>query len=98
MTVPVTKVAGFGGQIRYQVTCPVCAATRWGVTPDDARDRLATHQAIPAPPADVMARPLTKAIVDQYADYYISGCGRVFASQTDCSHGYYLTDSCPCCP
>lgn len=53
---------------------------------------------IPTAPAYVLALPLTAAIVADYPAYFISGPGRPVASRTDCGHGYYLTDSCPCCP
>ncbi|GAA2046721.1 hypothetical protein [Nocardiopsis rhodophaea] len=40
---------------------------------------------------------ITKADVDRYPAYYICGPGRELADNTDCPHGYRLTDSCPCC-
>lgn len=51
----------------------------------------------PVPPADVLSRPITKADVDAYPDYFILGPGQDTAYATDCPHGYRLTDSCPCC-
>ncbi|MFF4417060.1 hypothetical protein ACFYY8_31455 [Streptosporangium sp. NPDC001559] len=65
--------------------------------------RLSAHldqvgAAAPHPPADVLAQPLTSATVAAYPAYYILGPGRAQAQATQCSHGYNLTDSCPCCP
>lgn len=41
---------------------------------------------------------LTVRDITRYPDFYIAGPGRALASQTDCGHGYNLTDSCTCCP
>jgi hypothetical protein len=49
------------------------------------------------PPVDVLAGPLTAAIVEAYPAYYILGPGHDQAAATDCGHGYALTDSCPVC-
>ena len=51
----------------------------------------------PKPPAEVLARAITRRDYTQYPVYFIWGPGRDIASRTDCGHGYYLTDSCPCC-
>ncbi|WP_134666105.1 MULTISPECIES: hypothetical protein [unclassified Amycolatopsis] len=51
----------------------------------------------PVPPGDVLARTITRRDVQQYDVYFIWGPGRDITSRTDCGHGYYLTDSCPCC-
>ena len=49
------------------------------------------------PPADVLARTITPADVKKWPYYFINGPGRAVAEQTDCDHGYQLTDSCPNC-
>ncbi|MTD58166.1 hypothetical protein [Amycolatopsis pithecellobii] len=49
------------------------------------------------PPEDLLDRTITRRDVQQYDVYFIWGPGRDIASRTDCGHGYYLTDSCPCC-
>ncbi|MER5388351.1 hypothetical protein [Saccharopolyspora sp. NPDC002686] len=52
----------------------------------------------PAPPADILARPLTPADIRKYPAYFISTTnGSQLAQQYDCPHGYRLTDSCPGC-
>lgn len=58
-------------------------------------DRLGADATVP--PADVLSRPITRADVAQYPEYYILGAGREIASTTRCPHDYHLTDSCPCC-
>lgn len=40
---------------------------------------------------------LTPELIRQYPEYYIAGPGREQASQTNCRHLYFLTDSCPGC-
>ncbi|MFE3280062.1 hypothetical protein [Nocardia sp. NPDC059239] len=88
--------AGLGGHDVHRGTC-ACGITVRGFTLAGAQADYARHAAVPAPPADVLARPITRADVQANPDYFISGPGRAIASQTDCGHGYYLTDSCPCC-
>lgn len=85
------------GRDRFSASCQTCGVPCTGWTEEAARAEFEAHKAIPAPPADVLARPLSKAIFDQFPEYFITGRGRVIASQTDCGHGYRLTDSCPCC-
>jgi hypothetical protein len=53
---------------------------------------------IEIPPADVLKRTPTPADVATYPEYYICGPGATVARQTQCEHGYNLTDSCPVCP
>lgn len=98
MIVSTTTYIGIGGRTRHRATCPTCGSVCTGWTAQDALANLAAHQAIPVPPASVLAQPLTHPIVSAYPDYFISGCGRAVAIRTDCGHGYRLTDSCPCCP
>lgn len=89
--------AGLAGRDVYRDLC-TCGITVRGYTHDQAQADFDRHQTIPAPPADVLTRPITKQDISAYPDYFISGPGRAIAGQTDCGHGYYLTDSCPCCP
>lgn len=49
------------------------------------------------PPADVLAKQLTRQVVAEYPDWFLSGPGREQAERTQCAHGYNLTDSCPGC-
>ncbi len=86
------------GHDRYSASCTTCDVPCSGWTQADALAAFAAHRDMPAPPADVLAQPLTAAIVHQFPAYFISGRGRQIASKTDCGHGYFLTDSCPCCP
>ncbi|MBB5155912.1 hypothetical protein [Saccharopolyspora phatthalungensis] len=51
----------------------------------------------PAPPQDVLARPITAADVAAYPVYFIHGPGRDIAQNTLCAHDYTLVDSCPGC-
>ncbi|WP_043737497.1 hypothetical protein [Nocardia asiatica] len=103
-TPPACSIGGFtlyprGGLGGHDVYCAKCACgypiRGWDL--DDANANFDRHLAIPAPPADVLARTITLADVRAWPEYFISGPGRAIASQTDCGHGYYLTDSCPCC-
>ncbi|WP_280381395.1 hypothetical protein [Nocardia wallacei] len=87
---------GIGGHDVYRATC-ACGQPIRGMTIDAAQADFDRHKAIPTPPADVLARPITLADLKAYPDYFISGPGRALAGRTDCGHGYYLTDSCPCC-
>ncbi len=75
-----------------------CGKLIWGWTVEGVEDQFDRHASIPVPPAEVLARRITVADVKAYPEYFISGPGRKVASATDCGHGYYLTDSCPCCP
>lgn len=86
------------GRTRYTVTCQACGIVGFGWTEDSALADLAAHARIAPPPVDVLALPLTAAIVGAYPRYYIAGPGRQLAEVTDCEHGYRLTSSCPCCP
>jgi hypothetical protein len=49
------------------------------------------------PPREVLDRAPTPRDVRAYPDYFILGAGEKVARTTQCSHGYYLTDSCPGC-
>jgi hypothetical protein len=86
------------GRTRYSASCTTCGTSCSGWTERQARAEFEAHRAIPAPPDDVLAAPLTQAIVAEYPYYYIRGRGHRLAAITDCGHGYWLTDSCPCCP
>lgn len=49
------------------------------------------------PPASVLCRKPTVDDVRRWPDYFITGPGYDVARRTQCSHGYYLTSSCPGC-
>ncbi|MGY1946651.1 hypothetical protein [Nocardia asiatica] len=89
---------GIGGRTRYSFSCVTCDVFCSGSTEDEARAAFEAHRSIPAPAPAGFDVPLTAAIVSEYPEFYISGPGRQIASATDCGHGYWLTDSCPCCP
>jgi len=61
----------------------------------DHLDRRGAHAN--TPPANVLIRTSTRADVHAFPDYFILGAGRDLAANTDCEHGYRLTDSCPHC-
>jgi hypothetical protein len=86
------------GRDRYSASCTTCGVPCMGWTQDQAHAAFVAHRDMPAPPADVLAAPLTVDIVAAYPAYFINGRGRQLAARTDCGHGYFLTDSCPCCP
>ncbi|ALG07642.1 hypothetical protein [Kibdelosporangium phytohabitans] len=84
------------------VECIVCSQCGAPVTVDPcpvhgpaATDRAALDGGIP--PVSVLARPITAADIRKWPRYFLDGPGRKLAEQTDCRHGYRLTDSCPCC-
>jgi hypothetical protein len=85
------------GRRMFSGSCTICGVPFFGATFDTVADQFAEHAAIPMPPADILAAPLTPAIVRDYPHYYISGRGRPLADRTDCPHRYRLTDSCPGC-
>ncbi len=86
------------GRTRFSASCAACGVPCSGWTERQARMEFDAHHAIPAPPADVLAGALTAEKVAKYPEYYIRGRGHALAASTDCGHGYWLTDSCPCCP
>lgn len=85
------------GRPRIAAQCVTCDVPLGGWTIEDARMNFERHQTIPAPPADILARPLAPADIQAYPAYFIEGRGRAVASSTLCAHDYYLTDSCPGC-
>jgi hypothetical protein len=54
-------------------------------------------QSMTVPPLEVLGRAITKADIEAYPVYFITGPGREIAERTECGHGYHLTDSCPVC-
>lgn len=93
----ITRPGILFGRSRIQASCSTCGVPLGGWTYDEVRANFDRHKAIPAPPAEVLARPLTPADIQAYPEYFINGRGRSIASTTLCAHDYYLTDSCPGC-
>lgn len=85
------------GRERFSASCSTCGAACTGWTQTAAVAAFEEHRAIPAPPADVLARTLTPADIRKFPEYFILGRGRSIALRTACAHGYRLTDSCPGC-
>ncbi len=85
------------GRTRVAAHCTTCDVPLSAWTIEEVQANFARHQAIPAPPAEILDRPITKSDTRAYSDYFISGRGRAVASTTMCPHMYYLTDSCPGC-
>ncbi|MDE1673792.1 hypothetical protein [Nocardia gipuzkoensis] len=85
------------GRDRYNASCETCDVPCSGWTETAAVANFEAHKAIPAPPADVLAQPLTPATIQQWPEYFIRGRGRPIAARTDCGHGYPLTARCHGC-
>ncbi|WP_043654558.1 hypothetical protein [Nocardia thailandica] len=63
----------------------------------DARARWDHHRTVPAPPASVLTEPVTRDLVDDWADWFLNGRGYLQASTTRCAHGRRLTEFCDTC-
>lgn len=90
-----TPYVGIGGKTRYRANCVTCEVVCTDWTPGGALEAFEEHRAIPGPPAELLAGPLTNAVFQKYCDYYIRGRGRPIASTSRCPHDVVFTDS-PC--
>jgi hypothetical protein len=93
----ITRPGILFGRTRVRAQCVTCNVPLGDWTIGEVRANFERHKTIPAPPAEVLARPIVKDDIRAYPDYFISGRGRRLASVTLCPHDYYLTDSCPGC-
>lgn len=76
--------------------CVPCGYPVWSASPDDAQVRFEHHRGIPAPPAEVLARPVTAALVDEFPAWFLNGRGYRAASVARCGHGEPVTDCVNC--
>ncbi|MFE3052267.1 hypothetical protein [Nocardia sp. NPDC059239] len=78
-------------------TCTACGLLIRAATREDAQARFDYHVSIPAPPPEVLRRPITPADVDNYPEYFLNGSGYGIAARLTCEHGRALTDPCDEC-
>lgn len=85
------------GEEMFTGVCARCGVPVWASTLQDAEALFVAHETIPAPPAVVLARPVTVADVDTYPEWFLNGRGHPVAAAVKCQHGYSLVAFCPHC-
>ena len=96
-SITITEHVTSRGETAFSGTCVRCGVPVWAASREDAQARFAEHRDIPAPPAEVLARPVTGADVDEYPEWFLNGRGCPVAAAVKCEHGVPLVGFCLAC-
>ncbi|MFC4128968.1 hypothetical protein [Nocardia rhizosphaerae] len=86
-----------GGETIVFGVCDPCGLPIQAASRGDAETRFDHHRTIPAPPAEVLARPATPDDVDDYPEWFLNGRGYPVAVAAKCVHGLALVSFCSGC-